>query len=211
MSGRRAVFLDRDGTLLELVAYLHRPEEVSLIAGAASALRRLGQKGWLRVVVTNQSGIARGTFSMKDVLAVHERMLELLHAEGADLDGIEICPHHPDYTGPCSCRKPAPGMISRAADRLGIDTAVSWVIGDRSEDLQAGHLLGARTILVRTGYGREEEVTARSVQTPWITRVADDLSAACELLLAETARAGSQEGAGDSPVGPDMAGGSTGA
>jgi len=205
MSARRAVFLDRDGTLLELVAYLHRPEEVRLIAGAAAALRRLGQEGWLRVVVTNQSGIARGSFSIGDVQAVHERMLALLRAEGADVEGIEICPHHPDYTGPCSCRKPAPGMLSRAADRLGIDPTASWVIGDRCEDLQAGHALGARTILVRTGYGREEEIAAGADLMGWITHVAADLPAACEFLLAEDAQSGSTEGGGDPTAGPTVA------
>lgn len=186
---RRAVFLDRDGTLLELVAYLHRPEQVRLVAGAAAALARLQAEKWLRIVVTNQSGVARGMFTLDDVASVNERMLDLLRAGGADLDAIEVCPHHPDHTGPCDCRKPAPGMLARASRRFGIDPAGSWMIGDRLDDLDAGRVLGVRTILVRTGYGREEELHAGSGRLTAITQVVDDLPAACDYLLSQSARA----------------------
>jgi D-glycero-D-manno-heptose 1,7-bisphosphate phosphatase len=152
----RAVFIDRDGTLIELVAYLHDPERVRLLPGAAGALRRLGDAGWKRVLVTNQSGIARGLYGLEDVERVHARILELLRAEGADLEGIEICPHLPEVTGPCDCRKPAPGMLARAASRLDVDPSLSWVIGDRLEDVDAGAPLGCPGVLVLTGYGREQ-------------------------------------------------------
>jgi D-glycero-D-manno-heptose 1,7-bisphosphate phosphatase len=181
VSGIKAVFIDRDGTLLELVPYLHRPEEVRLTSGAAQALRRLGDAGWLRVVVTNQSGVARGLFSIDEVEAVHTRMLELIRAEGGDVDAVEICPHHPDYTGVCSCRKPASGMLQCAADRFDIDLARSWIIGDRLDDLEAGLAVGARGILVMTGYGRDEaEKISSSAQTfPYLAACFED---ACAIL-----------------------------
>ncbi len=183
MRPRGAVFLDRDGTILDLVPYLHRPDEVRLIAGAAQALRRLGEAGWLRVLVTNQSGIARGYYSLDDLERVHERMQELLREEGADLDAIEVCPHHPDHTGPCSCRKPASGMLERAAGRLSIDLARSWVIGDRMEDLRAGSPLGIPGVLVLTGYGKEEARTTPPAALRIARYIAWDLPAAAAFLL----------------------------
>jgi D-glycero-D-manno-heptose 1,7-bisphosphate phosphatase len=197
---RRAVFLDRDGTVLVAVAYLHQPELVRLVPGAAGALQRLKSQGWLRILVTNQSGVARGMFSLDDVAAVNRRMLDLLRDGGADLEGIEICPHHPDHTGPCDCRKPAPGMLKRAAKRLDIDLARSWMIGDRLDDLEAGRVLGLRTILVRTGYGREEECRARPEQIARITQVVDDLPAACDVLLAASPSAASADMEPDGPI-----------
>jgi D-glycero-D-manno-heptose 1,7-bisphosphate phosphatase len=183
VNARRAIFIDRDGTLLELVPYLHRPEEVRLVKGAAEALRLLGEQGWLRILVTNQSGIARGLFGIEDVERVHERMLGLLRADGGDLEGIEICPHHPDYTGPCSCRKPAPGMLVRAAERFDIDLTRSWVIGDRWEDLEAGDVLGARGVLVMTGYGQKEAVGGSSRSWRRHPHTADDFPGACRIVL----------------------------
>lgn len=185
MTRRRAVFLDRDGTILELVPYLHRPEEVRLVAGAAEALRRLGERGWERILTTNQSGVARGWFAMEDVEAVHARMLDLLRAEGADLEGIEICPHHPDHGGPCACRKPAPGMILRAAERHGIDLTRSWSVGDRMEDLAAGVAVGASGILVLTGYGREQARDPSPAVWRNVRYVAWDLPAAVAFVLGQ--------------------------
>lgn len=185
MSERRGVFLDRDGTLVELIPYLHKPEEVRLIPGVAASLRSLGEAGWVRIIVTNQSGIARGSFSADDVDAVNARMRELLLAEGADIEGIEFCPHHPDYTGICGCRKPAPGMLQRAAERLNLDPASSWMIGDRIDDALAGLAFGAQTILVRTGYGAEEERVADAGELKRITHIANDLPSACDYILNE--------------------------
>ncbi len=183
MSDRKAVFLDRDGTVLDLVPYLHDPEQVRLVPGAAEALRALGEAGWMRILVTNQSGIARGLFGIEDVERVHERMLDLLRAEGADLEAIEICPHHPDFTGPCACRKPASGMLERAAERLQIGRSGSWVVGDRIEDIISGRPLGCGGILVLTGYGRDEARTIAPGDLRPVRYVAWDLPAAAAFIL----------------------------
>ncbi len=180
---QKAVFLDRDGTLIDLVPYLHDPAEVRLVPGAAAALRRLGAAGWARVLVTNQSGVARGYYTLEEVERVHARMRELLRAEGADLEAIEICPHHPEHGSPCDCRKPAPGMLTRAGARLGIDPRRSWVIGDRWEDIAAGAPLGCRGILVMTGYGREQLAEGGDHALAAQTEVASDLAAAVDRIL----------------------------
>jgi D-glycero-D-manno-heptose 1,7-bisphosphate phosphatase len=186
---RRAVFLDRDGTLIELVPYLHDPADVRLVPGAAAALRRLGERGWARVVVTNQSGIARGYFRAEDVERVHARLLAALRAEGADLEAIEICPHHAEHGSPCDCRKPAPGMLSRAARDLDLEPRESWVIGDRWEDIAAGRALGCRGILVMTGYGREQlhagpdPSLAADAALVEQTQTAEDLASAVDIVL----------------------------
>jgi D-glycero-D-manno-heptose 1,7-bisphosphate phosphatase len=139
-------------------------------------------------------------FSLEDVAAVNERMLHLLRAEGADLDAIEICPHHPDYTGVCDCRKPAPGMLRRAAGKLQIDLAASWMIGDRLDDLEAGSALGLRTILVRTGYGRAEERAAGNERIARITKVVEDLQDASAFLLSASPRAADGGADGEAPA-----------
>ena len=180
---RKAVFLDRDGTLIDLVPYLHDPAQVRLVPGAAEALRRLREAGWARVLVTNQSGVARGYYGLEEVERVHARLLELLRANGADLDAIEICPHHPDFGSPCDCRKPAPGMLTRAAERLGIDFRSSWVVGDRWEDIATGRPLGCRGILVMTGYGREQLAAGADPALVAATEVAADIAAAADRIL----------------------------
>lgn len=152
---RPAVLMDRDGTLIEERHYLHDPEEVALVEGAGPALRSLAAKGYALVVVTNQSGVARGFFDVAQVMEVHRRLEELLRAEEVRLDGLYLCPHHPDHDGPCACRKPAPGMGEQAARELGLDLARSWVIGDKASDVDFGRALGARSVLVLTGHGEE--------------------------------------------------------
>ena len=175
LRGRRAVFLDRDGTLLEPVPYLHDPAQVRLVAGAAAALRAVRDAGFLLVVVTNQSGVARRLFGEDDVARVHARVQETLAAEGAAIDRFYHCPHHPDFTGPCDCRKPEPGLFLRAAADMGIDLHRSIAIGDTLEDLQAANRAGCRPILVRTGYGAQAE-QERADRMPRCIEVADDLS-----------------------------------
>jgi len=155
--GRPAVFLDRDGTILEPVPYIHDPAQVALIPGAGEALRSLHAAGFALVLVTNQSAVARKIVDREQLRRVHERMEALLAEEGAALDAIEICPHHPDFTGPCLCRKPEPGMIRRAAHRLGLDLSRSFLMGDAISDLEAGRRAGVTPLLVRTGYGRDSE------------------------------------------------------
>lgn len=158
---KKAVFLDRDGVLIEQVAYLSSPEQVVLVPGAAEALKIVRRHGDVAVVISNQSGVGRGYFTAADVDAVHDRIQALLAAEGAAVDAYCYCPHAPDEK--CSCRKPSPEMILRAAAKFDIDVASSLMLGDKMSDLECGVNAGcARSVLVRTGYGAEEEPEARA-------------------------------------------------
>jgi len=158
---RRAVLLDRDGTICEEVGYLDHVDRVRVPDRSAEAVRRVNEAGLQAVVVTNQAGVARGYFSESVVHEVHDRIRELLSERGARIDGIYYCPHHPDsgtepYRRECACRKPRPGMLLRAAEEMGIDLASSYMVGDTIKDVEAGHAVGARTVLVLSGYGRDE-------------------------------------------------------
>lgn len=148
---RNFVVLDRDGTVIYERHYLSDLEHVELLPGAASALRRLQEGGMGLIVVTNQSGIGRGLFSVQRLDAIHQRMCALLAAEGVRLDGIFYCPHMPEDG--CACRKPATGLLTQAAKELGFKPQDSVVIGDKSCDIELGRQAGATTVLVRTGYG----------------------------------------------------------
>ena len=160
-----ALFLDRDGVLIEEVEYLAKLELVKLIPGAAAVVRRANDAGWRVVIVSNQSGVARGLFPESFLAEVHREIArQLLEKTGATVDASYYCPHHPSegqgvYRIACDCRKPKPGMLLRAAQELGIDLAESWMIGDRRTDLEAGAAAGCRTILVRTGYGEATGIT----------------------------------------------------
>lgn len=174
---REAVFLDRDGTLIEEVNYLSAPEQVRLIPGAAEAVRRVNGAGVLAVVVTNQAGVARGYFPEGRVAEVHAHLSALLAEGGAKIDAYYHCPHHPTegigaYRVACACRKPRPGLLLTAARELGIDLSRSWMIGDKLCDAKAGEAAGCRTVLVRTGHGRDLPDDVNAVA---------DLSAAIEL------------------------------
>lgn len=174
--GRRAIFIDRDGTLIEERGDLGNPDGVELLPGAAHAVRRLQDVGLLTVLVTNQSGIAKGLFSFEDFEAVQERLIELLGEGGVRLDQVYMCPHHPDVTGPCDCRKPGPGMYRRAADELSIDLARSFYVGDRWRDVAVTEEVGGTFFLVRTG-------AAGQGAPPGTDRVAD-LTEAVDRILA---------------------------
>ena len=176
----RAVYLDRDGTLIAERDYLADPEDVALIPGAVEALERLREAGYLLVVVTNQSGIARGLYTEAEYQAVADRLAELLEARGVALDAVKHCPHHPDHTGPCVCRKPATGMHREAAAELAIDPARSWYVGDKISDILPTLELGGRGILVRTGYGREHEG-----KVPPSVSVVDDVAGAVARIVEE--------------------------
>jgi histidinol-phosphate phosphatase family protein len=179
--GRRpAAFLDRDGTLIEERNYLSDPDDVALLTGAAEALRRLRDAGYALVVVTNQSGIARGCFSLADLLAVQARLAELLEAEGVALDGVWYCPHHPEFSGPCDCRKPGLRLFREAAETLELDTGRSVFIGDRIQDILPAVRLGGTPILVRTGYGVDQDAGL-----PPGTVVVDDVLEAAEHVLGQ--------------------------
>lgn len=153
MTLRRFAVLDRDGTIIVERGYLSTPEQIELIPGAASGLRRLSEKGLGLVVITNQSGIARGFFDQVRLESIHQRMRDLLTKDGVHLDGIYFCPHLPKDN--CQCRKPSPGLLYLAAKELGFDPQTSFVIGDKPCDIELGERVGATTFLVRTGYGAQ--------------------------------------------------------
>lgn len=160
--GKRAVFLDRDGTINVEKKYLHRVEDFEFIPGAPEAIRLLKNAGFLVIVVTNQSGVARGYYDLRDVDRLHEHIQEQLAAHGTAIDGFYVCPHHATegvgaYQVDCECRKGAPGMLLEAAADCGIDLRRSFMIGDKLADIEAGHAAGCRSYLVRTGYGDEVE------------------------------------------------------
>jgi len=157
----RAVFLDRDGTLNEEMGYINHIDRFILLPRVGQAIRLLNQLEFKTVVITNQSGVARGYFPESLVLFVHQKMLDLLKTEKAHLDGSYYCPHHPDigvppYRQNCRCRKPGTGLIEEAVRDLNLDCSQSYMIGDRGVDIQFGHQIGAKGILVLTGYGKGE-------------------------------------------------------
>lgn len=173
-----AIFLDRDGTLVDDPGFLRRPGDVRLLDGVAAALGRLRDAGYRLAVVTNQSGIARGLMSSADVAAVHAEIARQLAATGVVIDAWAYCPHLPDAG--CACRKPRTALHRRLADTRGYRLAQSWCIGDRIGDVAAAAPLGARAVLVETGEGRHHVAAARAAA---IATVAS-LSAAAELILA---------------------------
>lgn len=184
MKLEKAVFLDRDGTINEEQGYLYRAEECRFLPGVKEAVRRLNAAGYLVVVVTNQSGIARGYYSESDLDKLHRFMEKEFAVAGARIDGWYYCPHHPDFSPEgetCDCRKPLPGMLLVASEELGIDLSSSWMVGDKSADMEAGLAAGCRSILVRTGYGAVEAAVASS----GILAV-DDLVAAVDYILINT-------------------------
>lgn len=162
---RRAVFLDRDGTIIEDRHYLSDPLDVVLLPGAAEAVRRLNDAGIPVFIVTNQSGIGRGYFAESDYEAVHRRMMEALAGAGAEVAATYHCPHAPDCDPPCDCRKPKPGLFKAAARDHQIDLGSSFYIGDRLRDLQAGTDLGGTGFLISgteaTGAGKLPEKVQR--------------------------------------------------
>lgn len=182
----RAVFLDRDGTLIEEVGYLDRPERVELYPYSADAIRALNRAGVRIVLVTNQSGVARGFFAESVVQTVHDHIARLLADAGAHIDAYYYCPHHPDgkiarYARVCDCRKPGRGLVDRAIGELGIDPHRSFAVGDRWLDIALAKTVGARGILVRTGYGLTEEM--RPVNGLAADAVVDNLIGAASWVL----------------------------
>jgi D-glycero-D-manno-heptose 1,7-bisphosphate phosphatase len=155
-----AVFIDRDGTLNEDIGYVSTPDELVLYPWAAEAVRLVNESGLLSIVITNQSGIARGMYTEEELASIHFRMIEQLSRQGARIDAVYYCPHHPEvgdarYRIACDCRKPRIGMLDRAARDHRIDLARSFVVGDKASDIKLAGNAGARSALVLTGYGRE--------------------------------------------------------
>jgi len=164
---KRAVFLDRDGTIVDDPGFLHEPDKVKLLPGAAEAIRRLNDAGYRVIVVSNQSGIARGLYSVRDYEMVQERLGALLTAHGARIDAAYFCPHHPQFPGPggasCECRKPGLKLFQEAQAAFDIDFSRSWWIGDRLSDVQPALLVGGNAILVATGEGNLHQGQARAL------------------------------------------------
>jgi D-glycero-D-manno-heptose 1,7-bisphosphate phosphatase len=181
MDVRGGVFLDRDGTIIQEVAYLSDPEAIALIPGAARAIRLINRFGFRAVVVSNQSGVGRGYFPASVVEEITERLRSLLGQAGALLDGVYYCPHHPDDG--CKCRKPEPGMLQRAAEDLGIDLPASYMVGDKADDVRAIRRVEGKGVLVLTGYGRGEREAWRGDPPDFVAQ--DLLEATYWILLQE--------------------------
>ena len=178
MSDRRAVFLDRDGTIIEDPGYLADPPAMQLLPGAAAAIARLNRAGLPVLVVTNQSGIARGLLDEAAYAATARKLDELLAAAGARLDGHYHCPHHPDFTGPCECRKPGPLLYQRAAADHGVHLARSWWVGDRPRDVLPAERFDGRGLLIGRP-GDDELSTSAAGRFPLVR----DLAAAVDIIL----------------------------
>lgn len=165
---QRAIFLDRDGTLNKYVGFLRRPEELELLPSVAEAIRRINASGYLVIVVTNQPVIARGEVTYEELAVIHNKLETLLGFEGAYIDALYFCPHHPHkgYEGEipelkidCDCRKPKPGMLLKAAEDFNIDLENSWMVGDGENDVKAGKAAGCRTALIGDGeFGQDVSV-----------------------------------------------------
>ncbi|PWB76400.1 hypothetical protein C3F09_00065 [candidate division GN15 bacterium] len=184
----RALFVDRDGTIAVERHYVSNPDEIELIPGAAQALRRARDAGFKIVVVSNQSGVARGHFGIDAVERTNARLRSLLRNEGVEPDLMLYCPHHPHgsisgYSFACACRKPAPGMAEQAAIELGIDLRRSYVIGDKIDDVTMASVMGGSAILVRTGYGSDSEARLSGLVQPRGLAVCDNLAGAVDEIL----------------------------
>ena len=183
---KKAIFLDRDGTVNVDVGYLHQLKDLELFPFAVDALRLLKRAGYELIIVTNQSGLAQGLIAPGFVEVCHDEMRRRLQAGGADLDALYYCRHHPggsvkEFSVDCRCRKPLPGMVDDAVRDLGVDPKQSWVIGDKWLDVNLGHAVGAKSILVRTGWGAEQE--QRRPKGQQVDAVCDNLIHAVSVIL----------------------------
>jgi D-glycero-D-manno-heptose 1,7-bisphosphate phosphatase len=185
MVKRRAVFLDRDGTINVELEYLHRIEDFEFIHGAPQAIRLLKDAGFMVIVVTNQSGVARGHYDEAAIDRLHRHMDAELAGFGAVIDAYYFCPHHPghgigEYKKQCGCRKPLAGMLFQAAEDFSLDLTSSYIIGDKVADVEAGLNAGCIPLLVRTGYGAVE-----SIKLPGDVPVYEDLHSAARAIVRE--------------------------
>jgi len=184
--GSRAVFLDRDGTLIDDVGYLERVDRIALFPWSVDAVRLLNRAGFRVVVITNQGGVARGYFSEAVVESLHRHIDAVFAEGGARIEAYYYCPHHPQgtvepFNSRCDCRKPGRGLVDRAAHDLGLDLHASFVVGDRWHDIQLARVIGARGVLVRTGYGVTAEETPVAGLVP--DAIADNLMSATSWIL----------------------------
>lgn len=153
---KKAIFLDRDGVLNKEVGYLSNPNDFVFLEGSIEALKILKQKDYLLIVITNQAAVARGFLTVETLQVIHNKMVKILKENKISLDDIYYCPHHPEFTGPCDCRKPNPGMILKAKLKFNIDIRNSYMVGDTLGDIETGKNARCKTVLVLTGYGKEE-------------------------------------------------------
>ncbi len=187
--GRQAIFIDRDGTINEDIGYASSPDELIIYPWAARAVRLINEAGLPVIVITNQSGVARGLYTEDTLAEIHDHLREVLSESGAHVDAIYYCPHHPKhgderYRKLCDCRKPQTGLLDRAAREHDIDLGRSYVIGDKASDINLATNAGARGVLVLTGYG--SETFANPDRWPCApSLVADDLLRAVESILAD--------------------------
>jgi len=194
---KKAVFFDRDGTINEEVGYIRDLANLKLISGAADSIKKLRAAGFLAVLVTNQSGPARGYYSEEWVLQLNNRVQELLEQEGTKLDALYYCPHLPDgivaeYAIECKCRKPEIGMFLKAHEDFNLDLASSYMMGDKATDAEAGRNAGCTSILLKTGYG--ERVLAGDYQhLPEADYIAEDINTATNWILAREETIGSKK------------------
>jgi histidinol-phosphate phosphatase family protein len=184
---RRAIFLDKDGTLIEDVPYNVDPARIRLAPGVAEGLPRLHEAGFRLFVISNQSGIARGLFAEEVLAAVRDRLRQLLADLGVPMDGFFYCPHHPGgivprYAVVCKCRKPEPGLILSAARGHGIALEYSWFVGDILDDVEAGRRAGCRTALIDNG----NETEWRRSPLRWPDLVVEDMAEAAHLIVADS-------------------------
>lgn len=184
------VFLDRDGTVIEEANYLSDLARLALLPGAADAIRLINKEGIKAIMITNQAGVAKGYFPEGFVGEVHKILELLLEDKGAHLDAIYYCPHHPEgiieeYRIICECRKPKPGMIKEAANKLNIDLSRSYVVGDRAIDIQLANNIGAKGILVLTGYGDMEQELLKDGTNGRATYIAADIYSAVEWIISD--------------------------
>ncbi|MGQ0810414.1 MAG: lipopolysaccharide heptosyltransferase II [Nitrospiraceae bacterium] len=180
------LFLDRDGTINRDTGYIKRPEELELLPGVGQALGRAKGAGARLVVLTNQSGIARGRFSLKDLELIHNRLRELLETEGASPDAIYFCPHHPDDA--CACRKPGTAMVERAVHELGIDLSRAYLVGDKALDIELAARVGVKSLLVTTGSSSEQAASELERDGRPPDHIVDSLSGAVEWIVADVSR-----------------------
>ncbi len=185
---RRAIFIDRDGTLNEEVGYVCSLDEFRLYDFAAESVRLINEAGWLAIVVTSQAGVARGLFTEDFLAEVHNKMTAQLASKGARLEAIYYCPHHPTegespYRQVCDCRKPKPGMLHRAAADFNLDLTECVVIGDRFRDFAMAQAVGGGSVLVLTGYGKEEFEQDRTIWSQQPDCVAENLLEAVRWVL----------------------------
>lgn len=185
----KAVFFDRDGTINEEAGYIRDLSNLKLIEGASVAIEKLRQNGYLAILITNQSGPARGYYNEKWVQTLNSTVQDLLVAEGTELDAMYYCPHLPDgtvkeYTKDCDCRKPGKALFMQAKEKFDIDLEKSFMIGDKATDVEAGHNAGCKGILLKTGYG-EQVLKGEYQSIPNADYIAKDILDAANWILAQ--------------------------